>query len=200
MITLIDYGAGNLHSLHGALQRLGFQSVRAVTPAEAPESGTLILPGVGHFTAARNALVERGWWDILPGLAAARPLLGICLGLQLLFERSEEGEGLGLGLIPGRVRRLRTRRQPHMGWNTVAGDDPLLAASGLSTGYYAHSFVGEPGDPGAVTAWTTHEDDRFPAMVRSGGTLGVQFHPEKSSAPGVALLRALLAPAARPAR
>ena len=89
MITLIDYGAGNLHSLQGALTRLGFKSIRAVTPADAPESGTLVLPGVGHFTAARAALVARGWWDVLPGMAATRPLLGICLGLQLLAEGSE---------------------------------------------------------------------------------------------------------------
>ena len=118
MITLIDYGAGNLHSLQGALTRLGFQSVRAVTPADAPEGGTLVLPGVGHFTAARAALVERGWWDALPPLVAAgRPLLGICLGMQLLAEGSEESPGAsGLGLMPG-ISRPGSSTCQYVHWN-----------------------------------------------------------------------------------
>ena len=113
--------------------------------------------------------------------------------MQLLFESSEEGEGRGLGLLAGRVRTLRTRRRPHMGWNAVDGaGEPLVESSRLASAYFAHGFVCEPEDEGLVTAWTTHEDDRFASMIRCGNTLGVQFHPEKSSREGLALLRGAL--------
>ena len=146
MITLIDYGAGNLHSLQGALTRLGFQSVRAVTPADAPGSGALVLPGVGHFTAARAALVERGWWDVLPPLVAAgRPLLGICLGLQLLAEASEESPGAtGLGLVPGVSRLLGPGvKVPNMGWAKVQAMSahPALPDFREDWLYFVHSYA-----------------------------------------------------------
>ena len=126
-------------------------------------------------------------------LADGLPGLGICLGMQLLFERSEEAEGQGVGLIPGAVTRLDAPRVPHMGWARVEGPDSALASSGLLDAYYANSFACRPVDPGVVSAWTQHGRDRFPAMVRTARTVGVQFHPEKSSAPGVRLLAALLA-------
>ncbi len=195
-VTLFDYGAGNLHSLAKALDGPGIAIAIEADPIAAVATDLLVLPGVGAFGPAAAALAP-GRERMRAALAGGLPCVGICLGLQLLFDSSEEGAGRGIGLIPGRVRRLRARRQPHMGWNAIEGDEPLLTTSGLELGYYAHSFVGEPADASAVTAWTTHEDDRFPAMVRAGATLGMQFHPEKSSAPGVALLRAVLAEAAR---
>jgi glutamine amidotransferase len=118
--------------------------------------------------------------------------------MQLLFDASDEGEGAGLGLIPGRVTRIQARRVPQIGWNTVEPAradvrDPLLAASGLSVAYYANSFVCRPADGDAsVVAWSEHEGDRFPAFVRHANTVGVQFHPEKSSAPGVAMVEAFV--------
>ena len=117
--------------------------------------------------------------------------LGICLGMQLLFDASEEGEGEGLGVFPGRVTRLRSRRVPHIGWNGVEQGAPLPQAP-LDTVYYAHSFACRAEQLGSVVGWTTHEEDRFPAAVRRGKVLGVQFHPEKSSAAGVRFVRAFL--------
>jgi glutamine amidotransferase len=127
---------------------------------------------------------------ILDGL----PTLGICLGMQLLFDASDEGAGAGLGIIPGRVTRLRAVRVPQIGWNSVEAvpDDALFAEAPLPMAYYANSYVCRPTVADVVTAWTEHEGDRFPAAVRARRALGVQFHPEKSSTPGVAFLRAFL--------
>ncbi len=192
-VTLFDYGAGNLHSLAKALEGPGVALRIETDPVAAVATDLLVLPGVGAFGPAAAALAP-GRARMRAALEGGLPCVGICLGMQLLFERSEEGEGLGLGLVPGRVRRLRAARNPHMGWNAVEGaGEPLLEASGLSTAYFAHSFACEPADGCAVTAWTTHEADRFPSMLRAGATVGVQFHPEKSSAEGVTLLRAALA-------
>jgi glutamine amidotransferase len=117
--------------------------------------------------------------------------------MQLLFDGSDEGEGDGLGIFPGRVHRLEGGRVPQIGWNTIeGGDDPLLDAAPLATAYYANSYVCNPVDDSCVRAWSTHGSARFPALVRAGRTVGVQFHPEKSSAPGVELVRAFLREAA----
>jgi imidazole glycerol-phosphate synthase subunit HisH len=195
-VTLFDYGAGNLHSLAKALETPGVTLAIKADPAAATQTDLLVLPGVGAFGPAAAALAPARD-RMRDAIAGGLPCVGICLGMQLLFDRSEEGDGLGLGVIPGAVRRLRTRRQPHMGWNAIEpqGEQPLLAASGLRTAYFAHSFVCEPDDPAAVAAWTQHDDDRFASIVRAGSALGVQFHPEKSSGGGVALLRAVLAAA-----
>jgi imidazole glycerol phosphate synthase glutamine amidotransferase subunit len=194
MITLIDYGAGNLHSLQGALTRLGFQSVRAVTPADAPEGGALVLPGVGHFTAARAALVERGWWDVLPPLVAAgRPLLGICLGLQLLAEGSEESPGAtGLGLVPGVSRLLGPGvKVPNMGWARVKAlkDHPALPGFREDWLYFVHSYAL---DTDAETVLASTHGRPFAAMQARGRVMGFQGHPEKSGAFGESLLRGVL--------
>jgi len=193
MITLIDYGAGNLHSLQGALTRLGFQSVRAVTPADAPEAGALILPGVGHFTAARAALVERGWWDVIPGLAATRPVLGICLGLQLLAEGSEESPGAaGLGLVPGVSRLLGPGvKVPNMGWAKVKARaaHPALPDFREDWLYFVHSYAL---DSDAETVLESTHGRPFSAMQARGRVLGFQGHPEKSGPFGESLLRGVL--------
>jgi glutamine amidotransferase len=121
------------------------------------------------------------------------PTIGICLGMQLFFYSSDEGAGAGLGLIPGRVSRLSAERVPQIGWNTLLdARDPLLDAAPLPIAYYANSFVCRPTDPATVVAWSEHESDRFPAVVRAGSALGVQFHPEKSSTAGVRFLHAFL--------
>lgn len=194
MITLIDYGAGNLHSLQGALTRLGFPCLRAVTPAEAAPDGTLVLPGVGHFKAARQALVERGWWPVLPGLAAAgRPVLGICLGLQLLAEASEESPGeAGLGLVPGTSRLLGPGvKVPNMGWakvRSLAGH-PALPEATEDWLYFVHSYALDVDDG---TVLESVHGRPFAAVQARGRVMGFQGHPEKSGPFGEALLRSVL--------
>jgi len=194
MITLIDYGAGNLHSLEGAFRRLGFPSRRAETPAEAAGQGPLVLPGVGHFTAAREALVARSWWDALRGLhAQGRPVLGICLGLQLLAESSEESPGIeGLGLLPGAVRLLGPGvKVPNTGWGRVRPLNPHPALAGVDDGwlYFVHSYAL---DAGADTVLGSHHGRPFAAVQARGNAVGFQGHPEKSGAYGQALLGSVL--------
>ena len=178
-VVLFDYGTGNLHSLAKALAARGAK-VRIGSTLD--DADALVLPGVGAFGAAARRLAPcRG--SIRDAAGGGLPVLGICLGMQLLADSSEEGPGIGLGLIPGRVRRLRARRVPHMGWNRVGARDF----------YFANSYVVEPEDPGDVVEWAEHEEDRFPAIVRRGGVLGVQFHPEKSAAAGLDLIDRFLA-------
>jgi imidazole glycerol-phosphate synthase subunit HisH len=194
-VSVFDYGAGNLHSLRKALTTPGVEVVIEEDPVRATRADLLVLPGVGAFGAASERLA--------PGRAAMRdailnglPVIGICLGMQLLFDSSEEGAGSGLGVIAGRVSRLRTTRIPHIGWNTVEPSDASSVAVALpAMVYYANSFVCRPSSDSVVAAWTTHETDRFAAVVRAGTAVGVQFHPEKSSAAGVRFLHELLAAA-----
>lgn len=205
-VALLDYGAGNLHSLAKGLEAGGARVTVTTDWDEALGLDALVLPGVGSFGAAVRAL-EGQEARVRKALEEGLPCLGICLGMQLLFPDSEEGEGSGIGLIPGRVRRLQARTVPQMGWNDVeavgvgaggtdeGGADPLFQnLTGLTT-YYANSFVCESDDPGAVIAYSEYEGERFAAAVRRGRSWGVQFHPEKSSGPGLALLRNFLAEA-----
>jgi len=194
-ITLIDYDAGNLASLEGALERLDLPFIRAASPDQAAVSGPIVLPGVGHFEAARNSLRERGWWQLLPELVAGgRPLLGICLGLQLLAEGSEEApRASGLGLIPGIVRRLGPGvKVPHMGWSQVrqASAHPALPDPEGAWLYFVHSYALEPA---AETVYVADHGRPFAAVAARGNVLGFQPHPEKSGATGLLLLQAALA-------
>lgn len=205
-VLLFDYGTGNLHSLRKALER---QGARVRIGAELDDADALVLPGVGAFGAAAARLAP--WADGIRAAAAdGLPVLGICLGMQLLLDGSEEGPGEGLGLIPGQVRRLQARRVPHMGWNEVrpvgpdaaaatgtgGGGDPLFGDDDGARFYFANSFAADPADPADVAAWTEHEGVRFPAALRRGSVVGTQFHPEKSDRAGLALLRRFLTGAA----
>jgi imidazole glycerol-phosphate synthase subunit HisH len=190
-VTLFDYGAGNLHSLAKALATSPGVEVRVQEdPIRALDTDVLVLPGVGAFGAAAARLAP-GREEMRRAVEAGLPLLGICLGMQLMFDSSEEGAGQGLGLFRGRVTKLRSRRVPHIGWNSV-DEDMALKSAKLNSVYYAHSFVCRAEEPGVVVGWTTHEEDRFPAAVRRGKVLGVQFHPEKSSVSGVRFVQAFL--------
>ena len=191
-VTIFDYGAGNLHSLAKAVERSADRVSLETDPVRAVQTDVLILPGVGAFGAASRRLAP-GRDVMRAALADGLPCLGVCLGMQLLFDHSEEGAGAGLGVIAGAVERLRGRRVPHIGWNGIDGvTDPLFTDAGLDTAYFANSYVCRPSADAAVIAWTTHEDDRFPAAVRRGNTVGVQFHPEKSSTAGIRFVHAFL--------
>jgi glutamine amidotransferase len=187
-VALFDYGAGNLHSLAKALEAGGasVQITRHWTVALTQDA--LVLPGVGSFGAAVRSLGEDRV-RVRETLASGYPCLGICLGMQLLLDASDEGEGRGIGLIPGSVRRLRGRLVPQMGWNDVGvSGDPVFAGSNNLVAYYANSFVCHPEDPASVIATTEYEGETFPAAVRRGRSWGLQFHPEKSSAPGLRII------------
>ena len=186
-VALLDYGAGNIHSLAKGLEAGGAEVTVTRHWETALEREALVLPGVGSFGAA-SASLEGGEEELRRALEDGLPCLGICLGMQILFSGSDEAEGRGIGLVPGRVRRLRAATVPQMGWNEVrddAGEVRLVA-------YYANSYVCEPEDASVVTAWTEYDGDRFPAEVRRARTRGFQFHPEKSSVPGLRLLREFL--------
>ncbi len=192
-IAIFDYGAGNLHSLVKAISSddrvISIETdLRAAMTAD-----LLVLPGVGAFGAAATAM--RDAQDYLgSALNDGLPCLGICLGMQLLFDASEESPGKGIGFIPGNVTRLRTSKVPHMGWNDVEwrNDGNATAAPHLETAYFANAYICEPEVESPVVAWTTHENAKFASVVRSANTVGVQFHPEKSSGTGRAFLNAVI--------
>lgn len=179
---VFDYGAGNLFSLVRALEVIGVQAQVEADPLKCAASGELlVLPGVGAFGLAASRLAPARA-ELSRQLRGGRPCIGICLGMQVLFDASEEGAGEGLSLIEGRVTRLRSSRCPHIGWTRV-GEDAV---------YFAHGYACRPRDERVVRASATFEGDVFPAIVRSANTIGVQFHPEKSSRRGVELLASLV--------
>lgn len=192
-IAIFDYGAGNLHSLVKAIST--DERTISIEPdlRAAMTADLLVLPGVGAFGTAANAM--RDAQDQLgSALNDGLPCLGICLGMQLLFDASEESPGKGVGFIPGKVTRLRTSKVPHMGWNDVEwrNNGNGTAASHLETAYFANAYICEPDVESSVLAWTTHQDRKFASVVRSANTVGVQFHPEKSSGTGRAFLNAVI--------
>ncbi|HYW49305.1 MAG TPA: imidazole glycerol phosphate synthase subunit HisH [Gemmatimonadaceae bacterium] len=194
-LSIFDYGAGNLHSLIKTLERPGIGVRIDTDPQNAITADALVLPGVGAFPAATRALGAAGRTAMQRAIRDGLPTLGICLGMQVLFDASDEGGDAGLGVIAGRVERLRAARVPQIGWNQLEigpARDSLLDASELRTAYFANSFICRPVDASVVTAWSTHEQERFPAMVRVGRCTGVQFHPEKSSTAGVSFVHAWL--------
>jgi len=190
-VVLADYGAGNTRSVCAALSRAGAEPVVSTAPDEVREAPLVVIAGVGHVASAARGLIPLE--EALRGRAdAGRPILGICVGLQLLFEENEEG-GRGLGLLGGPVRRLRARRIPHMGWNAIRPVRESRLLDGLDDAdvYFAHSFAAEPADDVAI-AHVDHEG-AVVAAVESGSLAGVQFHPERSGAAGARLLENALA-------
>jgi imidazole glycerol-phosphate synthase subunit HisH len=183
-VALFDYGAGNLHSLGKALEGAGARVHVTADWDEALARDALVLPGVGAFGAAADALPEDRS-RVRGALEKGLPCLGICLGMQLFFEASDESEGDGIGFVPGRVRVLETRIVPQMGWNDVETTaDPVFEGVGPLVAYYANSYVCVPDDETDAIAWSEYDGRRFAAAVHKGNTWGFQFHPEKSSSPG----------------
>jgi glutamine amidotransferase len=191
-VALLDYGVGNLHSAAKALDRAGAEVRVVPTVAEAVGAAGLVVPGVGAYGACLNGLGAAGGAAAVAGwLEGGRPLLGICVGMQLLFEASEEGPvGDGVGVLPGKIRRLTGPvKIPHIGWNDVAARPGSRLFAGLEAGtrfYFVHSYAPEP-DGAAVAAVCDH-GGRFAAAVEHGNLYGTQFHPEKSGRAGLALL------------
>lgn len=185
-VVLADYGAGNLRSVSSALRRAGAEPLVTSDPAEVRDAPLSVIAGVGHVESAARGLGPLA--DALRERAAAgRPILGICVGLQLFFGESEEG-GSGLGLLRGPVRRLRARTVPHMGWNALEATRPSPLLDGLDGEdvYFAHSFAAVPEDDVAVAL--VEHGGVIVAAVEAGPLAGVQFHPERSGAAGARLL------------
>jgi glutamine amidotransferase len=197
VIALIDYKAGNLTSVKKALAALGAAVFVPDVPGDLADAGGIIVPGVGHFGATRA--LDQAWVDAILGrLGEGRPLFGICLGMQWLYEGSDEApDCAGLGLLSGRCYRLGTVRRaadrdikvPHVGWNSLAINGDASIVDGVATGsqvYFTHSYVAPvTGDTVAVT----EHGERFASIVQRGYVAGVQFHPEKSGEVGLRILR-----------
>jgi glutamine amidotransferase len=194
VIAVLDYGIGNLGSVLNAFRRVGAEAELATTPAAAREARVLVVPGDGAFGATMHEVESRGFGDLLRRAAAdGRAVLGICIGMQILFDESEEhGLHRGLGLLPGRVRRIETALPvPHMGWNRLHQRRPHAFFDGVPDGahvYFVHSYRCEAASPADVLASTDY-DGEVAAVVGRGTVLGVQFHPEKSQTVGLRLLR-----------
>lgn len=191
-VAVLDYGVGNLHSAAKALDRAGAEVRVVPTVAAAAGAAGLVVPGVGAYGACLRGLASAGGAAAVAGwLAGGRPLLGICVGMQLLFEASEEGPvGDGVGVVPGKIRHLTGQvKIPHIGWDevTVRPGGRLLAGLGDGTRFYfVHSYA--PGPDGEAVAAVCDYGGRFAAAVEHGNLFGTQFHPEKSGRAGLALL------------
>ena len=205
MTTIIDYGIGNLRSLAKAFAAAGVAVERTADPTRIAEAERLVLPGVGAFGACADALASHGLTDLVRQRAEAGvPLLGVCVGMQLLFEASEERPGAdgrahdGLGLLPGRIVRFapglaadgQRLKVPHMGWNQLrtVHPHPILDGADGDWVYFVHSYHAAPSADGDRLASVAYGGD-VPAVVGRDNVVGVQFHPEKSARAGLAMLR-----------
>ena len=192
-IAIVDYGAGNLMSVHNSLDFLGYENKIAASPEVIEQAAGVILPGVGAFPDAMDALHASGLTDAVLEAAKTKPFLGICLGMQMLFKESDEVRPCkGLGLLPGRIDRIRTRlKLPQIGWNALDILRPNAMIEGVQQGdyvYFVHSFMAVPAEEGDLAAVTDY-GARVPAMVARGNLFGCQFHPEKSGKVGLAMLK-----------
>jgi glutamine amidotransferase len=190
VIAIADYGMGNRRSVEKALAHVGAESV---ITQDVRDASAIILPGVGAFPEAMRHLERTGLGEALIERAAAGvPLLGICLGMQLLFESSTEHEGAeGLGILPGTVTALESPRLPHIGWNLVTFEREAALTEGLGEAaafYHVHSFACRPSEPADVVG-TSEYGERFVSVVERDNVMAAQFHPEKSSLDGLQMLR-----------
>ncbi len=195
-LTLVDYGVGNMHSIAKALEGAGAAVAATSDPAEILRAEALVFPGVGAFDKVMEGLAGIRT-NLREKLAAGTPCLAVCIGMQILYESSDEGKAPGIALLPGRVETLKHPRLPHMGWNDVDhGGDPVFA--GIPAGsafYFVHSYA--PPGGAAKSIATTAYGAPFTSAVRTANTLGFQFHPEKSSDLGRRLLKNFVEFAAR---
>ena len=194
MIHIIDYGAGNLFSVRNALEYLHIENKITADPADLVQADGIILPGVGAFRDAMTMLNDSGFTEAIKNqVAAGKPLLGICLGMQMLFEKGYEfGETDGLGLIPGCVQLIDGGglKIPHMGWNDLTVLHPCALSADVQNGdyvYFVHSYRAETSDD-YISCYTTY-NEKIPALVFRDHVYGAQFHPEKSGQVGMAILK-----------
>ncbi|HEY9845247.1 MAG TPA: imidazole glycerol phosphate synthase subunit HisH [Candidatus Caenarcaniphilales bacterium] len=196
VIAVIDYDMGNLHSVCKGLQKAGAKTQITDRPSDIEQADAVVLPGVGAFDPAMQHLQSRGLVEsIRQVIANGKPFLGICLGLQILFEASEEGREPGLGVIAGTVKRFRPETGitiPHMGWNQLELTQPKLALwqqlSAQSWVYFVHSYYVDPSDPQVQAATVRHGSQTVTAAIARDNLMAVQFHPEKSATAGLQLL------------
>ncbi len=195
MIVVVDYGMGNLRSVSKALERFGGKVKVSSLPSDLEQADKLVLPGVGAFGDAMKELNARQLGEpILRHLGNQKPFLGICLGLQLLFESSEENPGVrGLSFFKGKVQRFKSSvvKIPHMGWNQVSiqNKHPLLTGvADNSFFYFVHSYYAQPEDAGLAAGVCQYGDEAFAAIIGEGAILATQFHPEKSQQAGLKIL------------
>ena len=198
MTAIIDYGAGNLFSVKNALDFLGIENKITNSPDDLRSADRLILPGVGAFPDAMRMLNESGLVEVIKEEVQKKPLLGICLGMQMLFEKGYEfGETDGLGLIPGSVKLMHPAGElpvPHIGWNSLEFNEPCKLLDKCENGeyvYFVHSFAAEC-DSRSVAAYCDY-GMKIPALVFEGNVYGAQFHPEKSGETGLNILRCFAA-------
>lgn len=194
MLAIIDYGVGNLKSVYKSLIKLGYETRITSDVNEIDKSSGIILPGVGAFKDAMNNLKKSRLIDcIVKNIGSGKPALGICLGMQLFYEKSyEDGEYEGLGILKGETVRFEEGLKiPHMGWNSLIKGTEDRIAEGIKEGeyvYFVHSYYLKPENNNEVIFWSEY-GTRVPAVVRSGNVIGMQFHPEKSSDVGMRLLK-----------
>lgn len=190
-VSIVDYGVGNLHSIRRGIELAGADAMVTSERTEIEAADAIVLPGVGAFESAMDGLKDK-FGVIMEAVRAGKPLLGICLGMQLLLTRSEEGNSEGLNIIPGEVVRLPSGlKVPHMGWNSLElrRENPILA--GIASGsymYFVHSYYARPEDSSTILT-TTDYGVEFPSIIVQDSIIGVQFHPEKSSKIGLQLLQ-----------
>lgn len=193
--AIVDYGVGNLKSVTNAMDYLGLRTVITGDPRELERADAILLPGVGAFPDAAEKLRATGLDRVLRSQAGRKPMLGICLGMQLLFDESEEiRPARGLGLVHGRVKRIETEyKLPHIGWNSLTFPRPSPLFRGLDEGccvYFVHSFCGHTEDPDQEAAVTDYGGPVLAAVQDAArGVFGCQFHPEKSGETGLAILQ-----------
>ncbi|MDQ2100908.1 MAG: imidazole glycerol phosphate synthase subunit HisH [Tychonema bourrellyi B0820] len=195
VIAVVDYDMGNLHSVCKGLENVGAVPKITDSPAIIEQADAVVLPGVGSFDPAMQNLRSRNLIEpIKNAIASGKPFLGICLGLQILFESSEEGVEPGLGVIPGTVRRFRSEPGltiPHMGWNQLQFAQDLALWQNLPAEpwvYFVHSYYVDPVDPKVRSAIVTHGSQNVTAAIAKDNLMAVQFHPEKSSSTGLQML------------
>ena len=194
--AVLDYDAGNVRSAKRGLDAAGADAFITGDASAAAAADLLVIPGVGHFGTCSRSLRARGLEDVVRAfIGSSRPVLGICVGMQLLYAGSAESDEPGLGLLPGRVERFPTGAVvPHMGWDVVTASAEDARTTALLAGvagrrcYFAHSYFAVPTDPAHVLAHCTYGGVDFPCVVAAGSVLGTQFHPEKSGAVGARLL------------
>lgn len=183
-ITVPDYGVGNLHSVKKALEMHGASVVTVTEMSKLADAECIVFPGVGAFDKTMERLLPHRE-GICRRLDAGVPALGICIGMQINFDSSEEGKSKGLGFISGKVVKLETEMTPHMGWNTVETEDRLMDGIKSRCFYFAHSYYGRPRISGDAAGMTEYCGQNFPSMFRKKNFYGTQFHPEKSGESGL---------------